>query len=465
MAHSRITVAAAQLPAHPLADAEAAWEDITQAADQAARRRVDLLVLPECAYPTYGVYSPAEFHAAKLRPNDRMEADLGRLAARGRFYLVAGVIEQAGDKLYNAAWVFDHSGRRIGTYRKNFLWDHDHDVFSRGDAIEPIDTELGRLGVLICADGRAPETSATLAARGAEIVAVPTNWVNLAREPGQYFNPQPEILIPARAIEFGQPHVCANKFGQESDRLRFCGQSRVVRPDGSAAAVAPPDGPAMLVCEIELGKPRPASIRPEWREALLSAEPPVRPPHEPVLLRLAVAPGRSMPVAKADLDGWLEQHRAAGVKLVIAHAPDPVRAYRWQLAAKRRGIDLLAGCLEPCVVRFTMAWTGVLPPTEAGSFAGPRVLALGGAELVAAFGTSAAEPIWRARAVENRVYVTTCGPTEAALYGPDGQALGPDRPEAAGHIVADLDLAQARDKLVAPRTDAFAERRPGLYQF
>lgn len=465
MARPSITVAAAQLPAHPLADAEAAWQDIVRAADQAGQRQVDLLVLPECAYPAYGIYSLDEYRAARLRPNDRLRAELAALAHRGRFCLVAGVVEQAEDRLYNAAWVFDRRGRYLGCYRKNFLWDHDHAVFEPGDAVEPFETEFGRIGVLICADGRAPENSATLASRGAQLVAVASNWVNLASQPGAYWNPQPEILIPARAMEFRQPHVCANKFGQESDRLRFCGQSCLVGSDGGVVASAPPDREALLVCRLKLGRPRPADVPQAWRQTLLTPQSPrLVPPRAPGPLRVAVIPGR---VARAqdDFDRWLAREQAAGTRILITRAPDVVTAYRWQWAGMRRGVDLLAGCHQPLVISLADATIGLLPGRASAGFAGPRVLALAGAELVVVFDPPAAQTIWRARAAENRIFLATCGAASAGLIDPRGQVLAEQGPDPDAILAADLDLAEAHFKQVAPQTDVFAERRVQLYHF
>ena len=101
---------------------------------------------------------------------------------------------------------------------------------------------------------------------------MPTCWVNVAREPQRYENPQPEYLIEARAREFGVPFACANKFGMETDKVGYCGRSLITGRDGAVLYEGPGHGEALGVAEVE---PRAASepdVSPGWEVLLETVE-------------------------------------------------------------------------------------------------------------------------------------------------------------------------------------------------
>ncbi|MCH1999483.1 hydratase, partial [Achromobacter xylosoxidans] len=148
-------------------------ELVEQAAAQGAR----LVVLPELANTGYVFASRQEAHAlAESVPDGPSSQAWIALAQRLRIYLVAGIAERSGGRLYNAAIIAGPDGY-LGTYRKLHLWGDENLFFEPGDLGLPVfDTEFGRLGVAICYDGWFPEVYRLLALRGADIVAVPTNW-------------------------------------------------------------------------------------------------------------------------------------------------------------------------------------------------------------------------------------------------------------------------------------------------
>jgi predicted amidohydrolase len=92
-------------------------------------------------------------------------------------------------------------------------------------------------------------------------------------------------------------------------------------------------------------------------------------------------------------------------------------------------------------------------------------LALEGAEILFFFDAPRDFPILRTRAVENRVFVMAVADRWAAVIGPDGEVLASTDDSKPAGAVVEIDLAQAANKLVAPKTDIFAERRVGLYRF
>ena len=247
-----IKVAAAQLKAFSLEQADQALASIGWAVKQAAEAKVDLLVLPECAYPAYLIGSVENYRAAEILPPSEYIIVLARLARKNNMHIVSGYIEDVGTHLYNSAVLIDNQGQEVGTYRKSFLWGADNHYFKPGERLTVFETVLGKIGMVICADTRAPEIIAKQVMDGAQLIAMPTCWVNVAKEPDCYENPQPEFLISARAKEFDIPFVCANKYGMESAEVGYCGRSIIAGRTGKISAEAPGDAECLLVEEIEL---------------------------------------------------------------------------------------------------------------------------------------------------------------------------------------------------------------------
>jgi predicted amidohydrolase len=199
-------------------------ELVEQAAAQGAR----LVVLPELANTGYMFESREEAYAlAEPVPEGPSSQAWIALAQRLGIYLVAGIAERAGGRLYNSALVAGPDGY-LGTYRKLHLWGDENLYFEAGDLGLPVfDTELGRIGVAICYDGWFPEVYRLLAVRGADIVAVPTNWVPM---PGQTRDGpvMAHALTMSGAHSNGLTVVCADRVGTERGQP-FVGRSLASR--------------------------------------------------------------------------------------------------------------------------------------------------------------------------------------------------------------------------------------------
>ena len=162
--------------------------------EEAAALGAQLLVLPECAIPGYMFDSGEEaMPYAEEIPGPTTEA-LERESARLGLYVVCGLLERDGDALRNAAVLVGPDGL-IGTYRKTHLPFLGVDRFVvPGDELRVYDTPLGRIGIEICYDLRFPEVTRTLALKGADVVAHPTNFPMAAKI-------QTELITVARAAE------------------------------------------------------------------------------------------------------------------------------------------------------------------------------------------------------------------------------------------------------------------------
>jgi len=459
-----VTVAAAQLPARPLAEASQGLAEIAEAVAAARKAGAALVVLPECCYPCYWLGSKeAYFDAAILRGRD-IENYLADLARRHDIHIVAGLIQERAGRLYDAAVLFDRAGRVLGSHCKTFLWDREHDWYEPGDAVRPLESQLGRIGLIVCAEGRAPEVIASHVAQGAGLIAMPTAWVNAAAQAGQYYNPQPDFIIPARATEFGLPFVCANKFGEENAQARFCGMSLIVAGDGAVPAKAPPDAPGLLVEQVRI-TPRALELSPSSVKRLLERTAPLRPRADAKPLRIALLAGKMLHhLPESRMQELFASLRQRGAEIALTALDDPAGSQDARKAAAQFGVQLLGPPSEARTAQLASATVGYLPAPQARSFAPARAMALDGAALLCIFGTVEDLCLLRVRAVENRVFVAAVSADEALAIDPAGNVLARSAAASDEPMVVDLDLAQAANKQVAPRTDIWTERRPAAYR-
>ncbi len=411
-----ITVAAGQTLALPLSGADEALAAVARLARRAAGAGADLVVLPECAYPAYWIESVETYRRAAVRRSADYVAWLRGLARELRIHIVSGFIEEWGGRLADSAVLVAPDGSELGRHRKTFLWGRDNDWFAPGDRIDVFDSPLGRIGLIICAEARCPEVAATLAAKGADLIAMATCWFNTGRAPGEYTNPQVEFMIESRAREFGVPFVCADKSGRDGDHVGYCGRSLIVGADGERLAEAPAKGESLLVSRVSLRAPHGVRVSEDERRRLLSADEPPRPVAKTAPVSVAVVPGRAA----------LEVNGSCG---------------REALRISRLDGDAI------------------------GRFAPARVAALDGAAAIFARGPLRDDVDLRTRAVENRVWAVAASEDRAVVVAPDGSVVGRRRPGDHEPLIVTIDPAVAADKVVTAGTDVFAQRRPRVYAF
>jgi 5-aminopentanamidase len=231
-----------------LAEKERNLEVCVARMEEAADAGAKLVVLPECAIPGYMFDSADEaLPFAEEIPGPSSDA-LEREARRLGVHVICGLLERDGDSLRNAA-VFVGPEGLIGTYRKTHLPFLGVDRFVvAGDELPVYDTPLGRIGVEICYDLRFPEVTRTLALKGADVVAHPTNFPMAAKI-------QTELITVARAAENRIYLLTANRVGKERWG-EFCGWSQIVDPYGRRLAEADETEETLLVAEVEIEKAR-----------------------------------------------------------------------------------------------------------------------------------------------------------------------------------------------------------------
>lgn len=299
---SRLRVALVQLRAFDVDRAADALAHALAAIDDAARSKPHLAVLPEMAYPAYylGEARPDAFGADAALAAFRERARAHRMALA-----VGMALPASGGGLVNGAVLIGPDGSVLGRYAKAFLWHFDRRWFAPGDAFPVFDAPFGRLGMLICADGRLPEIARCLALGGAQLLVDLTAWVSWGRTPEDLTSVQREYLMQTRALENGVPVVAADKVGVEQDSIVYCGRSCVIDACGSVVATLGPDEDGVLVHDLDLPD---------------AAAPPV--PRRPELYGALVEPTASLPVT-AILDEPLVVPKAsARIAAVQAEPPE-----------------------------------------------------------------------------------------------------------------------------------------------
>jgi predicted amidohydrolase len=157
--------------AQPEANLKRAEEFIRDAASQGCR----LVVLPECM--DLGWTDPSARRLAQPIPGPHSQR-LASAATMARVFVVAGLVERAEDRVYNAAVLIDPRGRIVLVHRKINELEIAHDLYSIGGRLAVAHTELGTVGITVCADNF-PNSLAiahVLARMGAQILLAPSAW-------------------------------------------------------------------------------------------------------------------------------------------------------------------------------------------------------------------------------------------------------------------------------------------------
>jgi N-carbamoylputrescine amidase len=155
------------------------WRCFEQLAREAVLRGAQIVCTPECFLDGYVAADKERFTKARLRKISQPPRGQGYvrkardLAGELGIHLVFGFAELARSGSYNSAALIDDAGKLLGCYRKTHLLDHDR-RYLPGRRLDVWKTKLGRIGIMICADRRWPETARTLKLRGAEMIMNPT---------------------------------------------------------------------------------------------------------------------------------------------------------------------------------------------------------------------------------------------------------------------------------------------------
>lgn len=226
-----------------------------------ARRGAQLIVLQELHNSLYfcQVESVSNFDLAEPIPGPSTEL-YGELAKRYGVVIVTSLFERRAAGLYhNTAVVLEKDGTIAGCYRKMHIPDdpgyYEKFYFTPGDlGFHPIDTSVGRLGVLVCWDQWYPEAARLMALQGAELLIYPTAIgydPNDTAEEQQRQRRAWQIVQRGHAVANGIPVVTVNRVGEENG-VPFWGTSFVAGPQGELIYEASEDEEESIIVEMDL---------------------------------------------------------------------------------------------------------------------------------------------------------------------------------------------------------------------
>ena len=250
-------------------DADANLAVIETRVAEAAKQGAKLVLLQELHNGAYFCQheSVREFDLAEPIPGASTER-LGKLAKQHGVVLVSSLFERRAAGLYhNTAVVFETDGSVAGKYRKMHIPDdpgfYEKFYFTPGDlGFEPIQTSVGKLGVLVCWDQWYPEAARLMALAGAELLLYPTAIGWDPSDPQAEKTRQRDAWILSHrghAVANGLPVLSCNRVGHEPSPLgasgiTFWGSSHVLGPQGEFLAEANTGHPEILMANVDLAR-------------------------------------------------------------------------------------------------------------------------------------------------------------------------------------------------------------------
>lgn len=242
-----------------------------------AKEGAELVVLQEIHNTLYfcQVEDVDNFDLAETIPGASTDR-FGKLAKELGVVIVLSLFEKRAPGLYhNTAVVMEKDGTIAGKYRKMHIPDdpayYEKFYFTPGDlGFKPIETSVGKLGVLICWDQWYPEAARLMAMNGAEILIYPTAIGYESSDPEEEKQRQRNAWIISQrghAVANGLPVVSVNRVGYEADPsgqtngVTFWGNSFVVGPQGEFLYEA---GDNEEIKVVEIDKQRTEQVRRWW---------------------------------------------------------------------------------------------------------------------------------------------------------------------------------------------------------
>ena len=256
------------LQQHNVADRMDNMKRLAEGITDLAKRGAELIVLQELHNGLYFCQTEEveNFDQAEPIPGPST-AFYGELAKQLGVVIVTSLFEKRTTGLYhNTAVVIEKDGSIAGKYRKMHIPDdpayYEKFYFAPGDlGFHPIDTSVGRLGVLVCWDQWYPEAARLMALQGAEILIYPTAIGYAANDEEAEQQRQREAwttVMRGHAVANGLPVIAVNRVGfeedpsQQTDGIQFWGSSFVAGPQGELIYRASDNEEESIIVEIDM---------------------------------------------------------------------------------------------------------------------------------------------------------------------------------------------------------------------
>lgn len=223
----------------------------------------DLLVLPElCHTPYFPIEEGESDFDFAIEKDSSLVSEWREIAKELQSVVVFPFFEKRARGIYyNSAYVFERDGQIAGLYRKSHIPDdpgfYEKYYFAPGDTgFAPVQTSVGRIGVLICWDQWFPEAARIEAIKGADILVYPTAIGWDRKEPQSLYGRQKDswmTVMRGHAIANRLFVAAANRIGTEGD-LTFWGHSFVAAPDGFVLSDLGQDFTGSEISELQLSE-------------------------------------------------------------------------------------------------------------------------------------------------------------------------------------------------------------------
>ncbi len=256
------------LQQHNTADTKSNLLRLAEGISDLAKRGAQLIVLQELHNSLYFCQTEdvKNFDLAEPIPGPSTEF-FGELARQLGVVIVTSLFERRAAGLYhNTAVVIEKDGSIAGTYRKMHIPDdpayYEKFYFTPGDlGFHPIDTSIGRLGVMVCWDQWYPEAARMMALQGAELLIYPTAIGYASSDSAEEQQRQRmawQTVQRGHAVANGLPVVTVNRVGFEPDPsgatggIQFWGTSFVAGPQGDIIYEASDDEEESIIVSLDL---------------------------------------------------------------------------------------------------------------------------------------------------------------------------------------------------------------------
>lgn len=276
---SKIRAAAVQFGV--VADVTANLITCLRMIDEAAKQKLDVMVLPEFINHIAWYENADHCYRVAVSLDDEFIGAMAGKAKEYKCYIKINVtLKRADNKVTGTNILFDPMGNIVGLTDKQILMGNENNFLEKAANIAPIlSTDIGDVGMYACMDGVIPEVARALAVRGPQMLL---NSLN------SFAHDEASLHIPVRAAENKVFVVAANKVGSlvpehmreavaarlkiDPDFLQGAGESQIVAPDGTVLAKGPKFGEAVVVADIDLDLAN-NKIRPDGTDIFLSRRP------------------------------------------------------------------------------------------------------------------------------------------------------------------------------------------------
>ncbi len=245
----KISVSCAQL-LPKLGDRAANLEKMSAYVEQimAEKPGTNLIVFPELMTSGYEGTPEMFQELAETLPNGESMQVMGALAKKQHDLIIYGRPERdpvLTDVLYNAAVLINSDGIAVGTYRKVHPFADEKRWCRAGCEVPVFDTEIGKIGIMICWDTGFPEIARCCALKGADLLVVSTNWEDPYADDW-------DLITKARAFDNTLHLVAANRIGDDGKTLSFFGHSKIMGPTGREIAALDERKEGYISAELDL---------------------------------------------------------------------------------------------------------------------------------------------------------------------------------------------------------------------